>query len=148
MISAWLAFNLKFPTYFTDMINGAKSASGSSDVVISLDWFLKDTKVNTIFDNVAFLKIIIISMIPLVLIAWVSILFWLMFASKKDKFKRYMSVSVITIFFLLHPTLTQYWLRIFKCVDIGEGEQRVGIDINIVWWSADHLKWVLALGKF
>ena len=147
MISACLAFNLKFPNYFTSMINGAKSASGSSDVAVSLDCFLKDAQVNKMFDNIAFLKIVLISLIPVILILSVLIIFAIMFLKDRNKFKRYLSVSVITIFFLFHPTLTQYWLRIFKWIDIGGGEQRVEIDINTVWWSSTHLKWIFSLGK-
>ena len=54
-------------------------------------------------------------------------------------------MTTITIIFLLHPSLTQYCLRIFKCVEIGEGNNKVEMDITTDCWSANHLKWVFTL---
>lgn len=56
-------------------------------------------------------------------------------------------MTSITIFFILHPTLTSYCLRIFKCDDVGNGIRRVEMDIETECWSWNHMKWIYSLGK-
>ena len=147
ILSIALSFNLNFPTYMSEALTGVKQVGGSFGVLLSFDWLLMETKSTDKFDNIAFLKITVIGLIPILLIGSAAIGFRLAFIYDSFRFKRYLWVTIITIFFLLHPTLTQYCLSIFKWNDIGNGEERVEIDVKMVWWSSSHLKWILLLGK-
>ena len=147
ILSIALSFNLNFPTYMAQSLSGVKQVGGSSGVLVSFDWLLMQSSLVNKFDNIAFLKITVIGLIPILLIGSAAIGFRLAFILDSFRFRRYLWVTIITIFFLLHPTLTQYCLSIFKWSDIGNGQQRVEIDVKMVWWSSSHLKWILALGK-
>ena len=148
ILSIALSFNLSFPTYMSQTLSGVKQVGGSSGVLVSFDWLLMESSFVNQFDNIAFLKITVIALIPILLVGSAAFGFRLTFIFDSFRFKRYLWVTIITIFFLLHPTLTQYCFSIFKCNDIGNGEQRVEIDVKMVWWSSQHLKWILALGIF
>ena len=148
ILTAALAFNLQFPNYLSGLLTSAQKAGKSSGVFLSFDWLLMDTKIVEMFDNVAFLKVLCIAVIPILLILLSFFMFRLWFWRDSMKFKRYFWVTTITIFFLLHPTLTQFCLRIFKWVEIGNGQRQVEMDIVTEWWSGTHIKWIIILGKF
>ena len=148
IFTAALAFNLQFPNYLSGILTSAQKAGESSGVFLSFDWLLMDAKVDKVFDNVAFLKVLCIAMIPIALIIVSFFVFRFWFWRDSMKFKRYFWITVLTIFFLLHPSLTQYCLRIFKCVEVGSGRRQVEMDIVTEWWSDTHLKWIILLGKW
>ena len=58
MIAAALAFNLKFPNYFLNVLSSVKQLGGSSGVFLSYDCFLLNTNANQIFNNVSYLKVL------------------------------------------------------------------------------------------
>ena len=57
MITATLAFNLKFPNYFASLLSSVKQVGGSSGVFLSFDCFLMNTRATEIFNNVSYLKV-------------------------------------------------------------------------------------------
>ena len=147
MITATLSFNLNFPNYFANILSSVKQIGGSSGVFLSFDWFLMNTRATQIFNNVSYLKVMWICLIPVVfLVTWIWI-FKFVFFKKSENFKRWTWVTVITILFVLQPSLTTYWLKIFKWVSIGNGVSKVEMDIKTDWWSPVHLKWLISLGK-
>ena len=147
ILTAALAFNLQFPNYLSGILTSAQKAGESSGVFLSFDCLLMDAKIVEMFDNVAFLKVLCLAMIPILLIIVSVFLFRFWFCRDSMKFKRYSWITIITIFFLLHPTLTQFCLRIFKCVEIGNGQRQVEMDIVTECWSDTHVKWIILLGK-
>jgi hypothetical protein len=46
-------------------------------------------------------------------------------------YKRNVVISIICIMFLLHPTLTKQALTLFQCTDVGNGQSRVTIEMEI-----------------
>lgn len=147
ILAASLSYNLQFPTYLLDVLSSAKQIGNSSGVFLSFDCLLMNTRATDTFDNIAYVKVMCIALMPVVLIAAATIGYRIVLFKSTDKFKRLTWVTIITVLFLLHPTLTQYSLRIFKCVDVGSGINKVEMDIKTDWFSANHLKWILGLGK-
>ena len=147
MIAAALAFNLKFPNYFLNVLSSVKQLGGSSGVFLSYDCFLLNTNANQIFNNVSYLKVLCVWLVPAIFIVVCIIIFRVVFLKNSEKFKRWSWVTIITVLFVLHPTLTQYCLKIFKCVSIGNGISKVEMDIQTDWWSEVHLKWIFSLCK-
>ena len=148
MIAAALAFNLQFPTYLSNVLSSVKQVGNSSGIFLSFDWFLITTRATEIFNNVSYLKVMSLGIIPIIFISiWLSI-FKVVFIQNPEKFKRWTWVTIITVLFVLHPSLTQYCLKVFKWVDIGKGISKVEMDIQTDWWSPIHLKWVFSIGKF
>ena len=147
MLSAALAFNLQFPNYVMSLFSSVKQAGSSTGVFLSYDWLLINTRATEIFNNVSYLKVMCIGFIPIILIS-VSIAWYrVAFLHDSLKFKRWSWVTAITVLFLLYPSLTQYWLRIFKWVNAGNGVSRVEMDIVTDCWSSVHIKWIISLGK-
>ena len=142
-----MSFNLNFPEYMTNAFSRASSVGNSAGILLSVDWLLLKSIFVDYFNNIAYLKLAGIALIPIALIGTSAISFRLIFFKDTHKFLRYLWVTSITIFFVLHPTLTAYCLRIFKWDYIGNGMQRVEMDIRTECWSPQHLKWIFILGK-
>jgi hypothetical protein len=142
-----LSFNLKFPTFMEDSFSSIGKIGGSSGVFLSFDCLLLDTPIQNSFRNIEYFKVLCLSLFPIVLIVAPTIVYRLVFLKNSPKFWRWTWVTVITVMFLLHPTLTQYCLRLFKCSDISNGQSRVEMDIVTECWSSQHLKWIFSLGK-
>ena len=148
IIASSFAFNLNFPNYLFDFQSSSKQAGYSSSAFLSFDWFLTNANVATAFNNVSYLKALLICLFPFIyLILW-TIVIKFIFYKNKEEFKRWTWVTIITVLFVFHPTLTQYWLKIFKWVNIENGVSKVEMDIQTDWWSPIHLKWIFALCKF
>ena len=88
-------------------------------------------------------------MLPLFLI-FVSLVCWSVLYSISKKwfqdFKRNVAVTIIVIIYLLHPTITKVSFEVFQWIRIDETEYRVKLDLDIVWFSAEHIKWCFILG--
>ena len=104
---------------------------------------------NAFAPNATIFKIFLNSLLPIVLILFYSII-WvilhLVFKKYIKDVKRYIVVSMIVIPFLLHPTLTRLGLSIFQCVQVGDNDFRVRVDINMKCYSDEHIKWCGLLG--
>ena len=147
ILAAALSYNLQFPNYVLNILSSARQAGESSGVFLSFDWLLMDTSATEVFDNIAYLKVMCIAVLPAAMVVVAIVAFRLIFLLNTVKFKRFSWVTTITILFLLHPSLTQYSLRIFKWVNVGESINKVEMDITTDCWSAGHIKWIFALCK-
>lgn len=114
IIAATLSYNLQFPTYFLDIFSSVQTAGNSSGIFLSYDCLLMETRANDAFDNIAYLKVMCLAFIPMVIICCSALLYCCIFYKDKVKIKRYICVTVITVIFLFHATITQFALRIFK----------------------------------
>jgi len=142
-----LSYNLQFPSYMTSIFSSVQSAGGAQDVFLSFDCLLLNTRATEIFDNISFLKVICLALIPPMLLI-VSVTFYvLLFFSRPKVLFRLIWVTLITILFLFYPSLTQHGLTIFRWNDIGGGDNRVQMDVTQEWWGPQHMKWVWSLGK-
>lgn len=89
IFAAALAFNLKFPTYMLDSLSSVRQAGQSSGVFLSYDCLLMNTRATEMFDNIAYLKVLCIALIPIVLVASTTLGFRLFFLHNSEKFKRF-----------------------------------------------------------
>ena len=104
---------------------------------------------NTFAPNATIFKIFLNALLPVVLIFLYSIIWTLIYLVMNKYFKdikRYIIVSIIVILFLLHPALTRSGLSIFQCVEVGDSDFRVRVDINMKCYSGEHIKWCGLLG--
>lgn len=108
MLAAAMAFNMDFPNYFGGVFSSANTVGQSSGVFLSVDCFLLETSMVETFDNVAYFKVMVLALIPLALILLCSIMFRLVCITDSMRYKRCLCVTVITVLFVLHPTLTQF----------------------------------------
>ena len=52
--------------------------------------------------------------------------------------------SIIILLFFVHPTIVQYSISDFNCVDI-DGETRLKPDLNVECWVGEHMFFTLAV---
>ena len=114
ILAAAMSYNLRFPTYVLDVLSSAKQVGNSSGVFLSYDCLLMETSATDAFDNIAYLKVMCIALIPIFLCVIATTGYFIYFYNNRIMFKRLTCVTIITVIFLLHPSITSYSLRIFK----------------------------------
>ena len=95
------------------------------------------------------MKIWMLALLPIILIIlfiFVFGFFHIILPKWFTDFKRNMVISTITILFLMHPTIAETSLGMFQWINIDEGINKVKIDLNIDWYSLQHITWWLIIG--
>ena len=149
VVSTVLSFNANFPSTINDILTPANMIGSSSESFVSVDCFIQHSEMKAFAPNGVIFKIFLIALLPLILIVLYCIIWTMMHLVFKKHFqdiKRYIVVSMIVILFLLHPALTRSGLSIFQCVEVGDNDFRVRVDINMKCYSAEHIKWCGLLG--
>lgn len=149
LLTAALSFDMKFPKALTDMLYPVERVGSSSEAFLSVDCFFRDTEITAFTPSNAMFKIFLTGLLPIFLILVSSIVWFCMYPIRYKVFqdlKRNITVTTVVILFLLHPTLTRVSLEMFQCVKVDENEFRVRIDLEMVCYSAEHVKWCLLLG--
>ena len=147
--SAVLSFNIKFPTSVSDIFYPMNQLGSTSQPFVSFDWFARHQKLVAFTPSTSIFKILLSSMLPLVAFT-ISIIIWpiigIILRKWRLNLKRNILVSNIVSLFILHPTITKSFLSLFQWVKISPEESRVNIDVNILWYSMEHILWWCALG--
>ena len=148
LLTATLSFDMKFPKVVTEVFYPVQQVGSSSEAFLSIDCFLRDTELKAFAPSNAIFKIFLTGMLPLALIivtiiTW-SILHLILFKWLKD-LKRNIIVTIVVILFLMHPMLTKVGLEIFQWVKVDEDKYQVRIDLDIGWFSWEHMKWSIYL---
>jgi hypothetical protein len=89
IVAAALSYNLQFPSYLLDVLTSAKQAGNSSGIFLSYDCLLMDTYADTLFDNVAYLKVTCVALLPPILIGCSTAIYAVIFIKDNTQFKRY-----------------------------------------------------------
>ena len=149
VITAVLSFNVKFPSILTELFYPVDKIGSASEPFVSLDWFVQNSNLELFTPSPSILKVFLSAILPLAffilsLILWSA--FYFLLHKWCSSFRRNVVVSNIVILFILHPTITRSFLSLFKCVVISPEESRVSISIEMVWYSNQHILWVVAIG--
>jgi len=149
IITAILSFNIKFPTILTDLFGPADRIGSTSTPFVSFDCFVSNGELTLFTPSPAFFKAFLSGLLP-ILMFLLSLLVWtiIYFTIRKwcKDFKRNLAVTNVVILFLLHPNLTRTFFMIFQWVDISDDEARVKADLQMQWYSSEHLLWLGAFG--
>eukprot|EP00347_Sterkiella_histriomuscorum_P006984 403350694 len=149
------AFDFEWSQLILDYFNSTKQVATVSTQIFSFDClidkreFQQRNSSEIVFKyspldissriRITFVKIILISVLPLMLIAC-SIVGWqfykVAFRKAISLFSRVMSTAVIVLF-LAHPSIVQFMFLNFKCKDI-DGEERLLNDLEVVCWDSSH----------
>ena len=89
ILAAALAFNLNFPNYLSGLLLNAQRVGESSGIFLSFDCLIINTRAAEIFDNVAFFKVLLAALVPILMILVSVIIFAIWFFKEAQKFKRY-----------------------------------------------------------
>ena len=149
LLSVSMSFNMKFPPILVQIFYPLQKIGASSEAFLSLDCFFRDASIKGFTPSTALFKIFLTGMLPIFLI-FVALICWgllyIMFKKWFKDFRRNVVVTIIVIIYLLHPTITKVSFEVFQWIRIDETEYRVKLDLNIVWFSLEHIKWCFILG--
>ncbi|CAI2366741.1 unnamed protein product [Moneuplotes crassus] len=103
-----------------------------------------DSDIKGPFNSNSVFKLFLMLLLPIA-ICLIVLLIWLfvMIINKnwvKD-IKRNLTISFISIVFILHPKLTESSINAFRCVKIDDHMYSARIDTDIDCYSGTHLKW-------
>ena len=148
LIAAAMSFNLRFPSSITSIFLPVNKIS-SSDTFMSFDCFITNYDIRAFAPNNAIFKVFLTGILPIILIWIVALIFIVLYYISKKWFgdvKRNIGISAIWIIFLLHPTLTKVSLGLFQCIQIDVNDNRMRNDLDIEWYSGEHILWMVSLG--
>ncbi|CAI2380707.1 unnamed protein product [Moneuplotes crassus] len=148
IITTSMSMTAKYPSSMANIFMPLNRIGDSSEPFLSFDCFITDYEIKGPFDSNAILKLFLIMLLPIFLcLAVFSVWFVLMIIRKnwvKD-IKRCLTVSFISIIFLLHPKLTEAGINAFRCVNLGDNSYATRIDTAIECYSSSHLKWCILI---
>jgi len=117
LLTAALSFDMTFPKAITDIFYPVQKVGASSEAFLSIDCFFRDSEINGFTPSTAIFKVFLTGLLPLFLILIAFACWSILYCVSKKLFgeiKRNVTVTVIVIIFLLHPTLTKVGLEIFQ----------------------------------
>ena len=130
LVTTSLSFELRFPNGLVSALEPLNTIGNSNQSFLSFDCFVRDIEIKGPFPSNSIMKLFLLSLLPLILFAIVAMI-WMIVKMVKSKWvpemTRNLSISFITIVFLLHPALAFNSLSIFQCVKIDDGLSKVRI---------------------
>lgn len=149
IMTATMSYSMKFPDTLNALFLPVEKLGSSGETIMSYDWFVEDSQITLFAPSTQVLKIFMVAILPIILLAGCAV-FWitlrLIFKKRMADYKRNIVVSMITIMFLLHPTLTETALGMFQWIEIDENTSKVRIDLNMDWYSTEHIAWCMFIG--
>ena len=147
IVSSLLSFNMKYPTMISNLFTPFNQM-GSSEVFLSFDCFATDFNIQGPFPSNKMFKIFLAALLPLILLI-IFFAIWVILQKLWPRFvldlKRNITISFISIVFLLHPRLVQNSIGIFEWVTIDNGDSRAKVCLDYQCYSSTHIKWILAI---
>ena len=148
LISWTMSFNIKYPSSLIQLLSPFKDIGSSSEVFLSFDWFVTDFELKGPFGSNRMFKIFLTAFLPLILLIIFAVIWIILKLIRKwivPNLQRNIIISFISIVFLLHPRLVQNSFTVFECVKIDSNDNRVIVNIEIIWFSSSHIKWMIAI---
>jgi hypothetical protein len=149
MIATITSFTTIYPSTLTELFLPSEKLGGASDTFISIDCFLPSSALKGPFPSSRLFKVFLTALMPFILTLVVSII-WIIvkysFPRLAIDLKRCFVISFISIVFLLYAKIAEQSINVFRCVDFNENTKRAIIDLEMDWYSEDHIAWVLLLG--
>ncbi|CAI2378783.1 unnamed protein product [Moneuplotes crassus] len=148
IITTSMSMTTKYPSSLTDTFLPLNRLGDSSQTFLSFDCFIADYEVKGIFSSNSVLKLFLVLLLPLIIFCIVALIWIGVMLIKKDlvkDMKRNLTISFISILFILHPKLTESGINTFRCIGIDKNTYAARIDTDIGCYSTTHLKWCLLI---
>ena len=144
IMTTTLAYNMNLPKTISDAFTPLKIFGSGTTTVFSFDCLSSNSEFTLFTPSPTIFKMFMMALTPLLLCIVISIVLGaIAFATRtslKD-LKRNLIASNVIILFLIMPTLIDTGLALFQCIEIDTGDFRVNADLDIVWYSAEHILW-------
>ena len=144
-ITATSNFNFAYPQFIKDSMEPAKQVGASQDTMLSWDCFIDDFAMGIFADSNFIRKAVLSFLLPVAIIAFfVSIFLIYKFFRRSSQLKRNIVISLITIIYFMHPSITEKTLSMFRCTTVYE-DSRLLYDLELKCWVGQHRVWALGL---
>ncbi|CAI2367995.1 unnamed protein product [Moneuplotes crassus] len=149
LISLTPSYQFNYPESIYHAFNPIEKVGSSSESFLSFDCFFSDSNIVAFTPSTVIFKLFLSAILPAIAIVLI-VLFWVGFSYTNFKWcqdtKRGITVTVICLLFLIHPTLTNLSLTMFQCTNVGDELSRMTIDMEIECFSSEHFKWAFSFG--
>ena len=121
-VTAAVGFNVRYPQVIKDVFKPANDVSSATESILSVDCFLNDLNLNFFGSSEYIFKTFASSLVPLAIILLFVLILVVCKLIRKDKLNmgRSVIISIITIVYFLHPSITEKSLSLFRCDMIYE----------------------------
>ena len=144
IMTTTLSYNMNLPSTISDIFTPLKFMGSGTTTVFSFDCLSSNSEFILFTPSPTIFKMFMMALTPLLLCIIISIVLGVIaFATRTNlnDLKRNLVASNVVILFLILPTLIDSGLALFQCIEIDTGDFRVNADLNIVWYSAEHILW-------
>lgn len=138
LISAATSFSIDIPSNFSDTFSRVEGVSSPNETFFSFDCFVSNFEVKAFAPSTSLFKLFLYFFLPLALILGVGVVLGIMkflgaFTKSKKlafDFKRVIGISLISIVFVFHPTMTFESLNVFQCSKLDEGVSKMTLNME------------------
>lgn len=138
LISVANSFNINIPSDFSNIFSRVEGVNSPNDSFFSFDCFVENIEIKAFAPSNSLFKLFLYFLLPIALILGVAVILVLMKfigtltnSKKLDfDFKRVIGISLISIVFLFHPTMTLESLNVFKCSKLDEGVSKMTLNME------------------
>ena len=144
IMTTTLSYNMDFPKVVSEMFSPLQVIGSGTTTVFSFDWFSSSSEFTLFTPSPTIFKMFMMSITPILLWVVISIILGtiaLIVRTSFIDFKRNLIASNVIILFLIIPTLIDTGLSLFQCIEIDSDDFRVSADLNITWYSPQHILW-------
>ena len=148
IMTTTLSYNLDFPKVISDLFSPLKIIGTGTTSVFSIDWFSSSSQVTLFTPSPTIFKMFMIAITPILLWVVISIILGtiaFIARTRLVEFKRNLVAANVVILFLIIPTLIETGLSLFQCIEIDKGDFRIISDLEITWYSPQHVLWLTIL---
>eukprot|EP00347_Sterkiella_histriomuscorum_P001674 403371110 len=150
MISS-AAFNLSLPEYMQSFIFLMDKFGTLFDRIINVECLIEIKDLEERGISIVYIKATGMSLIPLIaFISLMAVQYGVAFILRKKQHKKInkdrMILTIIVVFFTMHPSLTKQLFALFNCIEIDTNQFWLKSDLQVECWSPSHTKWALGAG--
>ena len=148
LISISMSLKIKFPLSMSRITNGIDTFGSTSDTYLSYDWFISGLQYTGFAPSADIFKIALTGLVPVALFV-MYLLIWTVLHFMLNRWfsnlKRNLAISGICIIYMLHPTITKNWLKIFEWTQVDANDWRMALYMDYKCYSFDHVFWMLTV---
>ena len=119
MVSTAFSFNISFPKEVYAASAPLRALSQTTPTLLSYDCFIEDIKIGFFKQSHNLNKSLLSCILPILVVSIFIALFCIIkLIVKTTSLKRNIVITLITVTYFFHPTLTQKMIGLFKCITI------------------------------
>ena len=144
-----ISYTTSFPEVIYIIFSPLQLFGFAAKTAFVMDWFSSDSEASIFNSSPTITTIFMILLLPIILMIiwiWVNICIKLFTKSKLNNLKSKSIMFLIVALFILYLSLTESGLSMFNCTQIDDGDMRATVNLDLSWYSSDHIKYAASIG--